>query len=96
MDKTVLITGTSRGFGYSLAGEFLLKGWTVYGVVRNDTDARRMTERDSLRCIPIVSDVVSDRIQADILTVIPQKEVTDHVKEAMMNPQQNTKREQGG
>ena len=79
MNKTVLITGTSRGFGYALAGEFLLMGWTVYGVVRNGTDARRMTEQDSLQCIPIISDVASDRIQTDILNAIPPSRALDVV-----------------
>jgi NAD(P)-dependent dehydrogenase (short-subunit alcohol dehydrogenase family) len=34
-NKTVLITGTSSGFGRSLVAEFLREGWTVIATLRN-------------------------------------------------------------
>ncbi len=39
MIKTVIITGTSRGLGYSLVEYFLKKEWKVFCVVRTENDA---------------------------------------------------------
>lgn len=36
--KTALVTGTSSGLGYALAGHLLEKGWTVYGCSRRGCD----------------------------------------------------------
>lgn len=34
---TILLIGASRGLGYAMAAEFLLKGWNVTGTVRGDS-----------------------------------------------------------
>jgi len=36
--KNIIITGVSSGFGYYISQEFLSKGWSVIGVVKNQTD----------------------------------------------------------
>lgn len=66
MHKTVFITGTSRGLGYSLAEYFLKKAWKVYCVVRTENDAEKLKNIHPEFCFPIVSDIGFDTIQSDI------------------------------
>jgi NAD(P)-dependent dehydrogenase (short-subunit alcohol dehydrogenase family) len=40
--KTVLITGVSRGLGKALFHLFISKGYLVFGVLRNQSEARRL------------------------------------------------------
>ncbi|HPQ44294.1 MAG TPA: SDR family NAD(P)-dependent oxidoreductase [Syntrophales bacterium] len=77
MNKTVFITGTSRGFGYALVEQFLTQGWMVYCLVRNDEDANKMVQMNSSRCIPIISDVTSDNLQSDIASSLSSSTTID-------------------
>ena len=36
ISPTALLIGTSRGIGYSMAAEFVKRGWNVVGTVRGD------------------------------------------------------------
>jgi len=57
--KTVLITGTSSGFGLETAKYFLLHGWKVIATMRNPADSR-LSESQHLRILPLdVSDQIS-------------------------------------
>lgn len=42
--KNILITGASTGIGYDLAKIFVDNGYTVYGSVRKESDANRLTK----------------------------------------------------
>lgn len=77
MTKTVIITGTSRGLGDSLAEYFLKKAWKVYCVVRTEKDADKMKNINRDFCFPIVSDIAFDTIQSDIESIFSESERVD-------------------
>lgn len=64
MDKTALITGARRGFGFALTRQFTSKGWKVLSVIRNNNDINKLKELPN--CIPIISDITSDQVQSAI------------------------------
>jgi len=53
MNKTILITGTSRGIGRYLAEKFLERGWIVYGCSRHDVE---IDNKNYFHCILDVAD----------------------------------------
>ena len=65
MKKSVLITGTGRGFGLALAEAFLKAGWEVYALVRKHDDESNLKDLSPQRCVPIISDVTSESVQID-------------------------------
>jgi NAD(P)-dependent dehydrogenase (short-subunit alcohol dehydrogenase family) len=50
--KTVLITGSSTGFGHATAKVFAAKGWNVGATMRDVSAANDLAERDSGRQRP--------------------------------------------
>ena len=46
MADTVLITGTGRGLGYFLAGEYLRKGNIVYGLNKSVTPEMKFLTKE--------------------------------------------------
>lgn len=53
---TILITGAGRGIGFELARQSLAKGWRVFGSVRSEDAAARLTEALS-DITPLIFDV---------------------------------------
>lgn len=49
MDKTVLVTGCSSGFGKLLVGEFLEKGWRVHATMRGLADRTSLLHEEKRR-----------------------------------------------
>ncbi|WP_436515443.1 SDR family NAD(P)-dependent oxidoreductase [Ekhidna sp. To15] len=55
--KNILITGASTGIGYDLAKIFVENGYTVYGSVRKQTDADRLSKQLGSDFKPVLFDV---------------------------------------
>jgi NAD(P)-dependent dehydrogenase (short-subunit alcohol dehydrogenase family) len=53
MTKTILITGTSSGYGKATAEHFLLNGWTVIAAMRRPDAAVLGGETERLRVLPL-------------------------------------------
>lgn len=53
MSKTILITGTSSGYGKATAEYFLSRGWQVIATMRRPNPAVLGGERDRLRVLPL-------------------------------------------
>lgn len=65
MTKTILITGTSSGYGKAIAEHFLAQGWNVIATMRRPEAAAFEGDASRLRILPL--DVTSD---ASIATLV--------------------------
>lgn len=66
----VLITGASRGFGRELVDVYLSNGWTVFPLVRKQSDADSLSIRYPSECHPVVADVGLDSCASAIEKVL--------------------------
>lgn len=57
MAPSVVVTGVSRGIGFSIAGFLAAKGWTVFGTVRRTSDVALVRTALGDRVIPLIADV---------------------------------------
>ncbi|MDH7808765.1 MULTISPECIES: SDR family oxidoreductase [unclassified Rhizobium] len=64
MTKTILITGTSSGYGKATAEHFLSRGWNVVATMRRP-DPSLFAETDRLRVLPL--DVTSPESIAELI-----------------------------
>lgn len=61
-----MITGASRGFGLALLEQFIKNRWDTLALVRKEEDALRLKKTQGDLCIPFVSDLTTDKVEADI------------------------------
>ena len=52
-DQTILITGTSSGYGKAIAGLFLARGWNVIATMRRPDASVFATSSDRLLVLPL-------------------------------------------
>ncbi len=57
MQKTVVITGVSTGFGYAAAKELIARGYRVFGSVRKAEDGERVHKELGAQFTPLLFDV---------------------------------------
>ncbi|QJW91445.1 SDR family oxidoreductase [Spirosoma taeanense] len=57
VSRNILITGVSTGIGYGAARQFIRQGYTVFGSVRNATDADRLQAEFGPAFRPLLFDV---------------------------------------
>lgn len=74
--KNILITGVSSGIGHELTSVFLKKGYTVYGSVRKEQDAERLTKEFGSSFKALLFDV-TDHEAIDAAAEIVSKEAGD-------------------
>jgi NAD(P)-dependent dehydrogenase (short-subunit alcohol dehydrogenase family) len=53
MSKTILITGTSSGYGKAITGHFLAQGWNVIATMRRPESAAFAGDTSRLRVLPL-------------------------------------------
>lgn len=58
--KSVVITGTSTGIGYATSKLFIENGYQVFGTVRNQNDAKRVSSELGKLFIPLILDVTDE------------------------------------
>ena len=51
--KSIVITGTSTGIGYACSKHFIEQGYKVFGSVRNNYDAERISNELGNNFIPL-------------------------------------------
>jgi len=68
--KSVLITGTSKGFGRALLVEFLKNGWHVYALARNINSFSQITNQYPQSCHPIEGDITNKNIPNKIIQIV--------------------------
>jgi len=55
--KNIVVTGASTGIGYTVSKAFINKGYTVYGSVRKQADADRLSKELGEKYQPMIFDV---------------------------------------
>lgn len=65
MTKTILITGTSSGYGKAVAEHFLANGWNVIATMRRPETARFDGDQSRLRVLPL--DVTNEESIAEAI-----------------------------
>ena len=58
--RSVVITGTSTGIGYATSKLFIENGYQVFGTVRNQNDAKRVSSELGKLFIPLILDVTDE------------------------------------
>jgi NAD(P)-dependent dehydrogenase (short-subunit alcohol dehydrogenase family) len=70
--SAVLLTGASRGIGYSTATYLAAKGWDVFAGVRNNEDAARL-KAESPRITPVILDITNADHLAALEDLLPEQ-----------------------
>ncbi len=68
----VLLTGASRGIGYSTATYLAAKGWDVFAGVRNEEDAAKL-KAESRRITPVILDITNADHLAALDDLLPER-----------------------
>ena len=68
--KSIVITGTSTGIGYACSKHFIEKGYKVFGSVRNDNDANRVSNELGSNFIPLIFDVTDETAVKESVKVV--------------------------
>ena len=68
--KSIVITGTSTGIGYACSKLFVEKGYKVFGSVRNNNDADRVSNELGTNFIPLIFDVTDEIAVKDSVKIV--------------------------
>ena len=68
--KSIVITGTSTGIGYACSKNFIEKGYKVFGSVRNNNDADRISNELGTNFIPLIFDVTDETAVKESVKVV--------------------------
>ncbi len=68
--KSIVITGTSTGIGYACSKSFIEKGYKVFGSVRNNNDAVRVSNELGNNFTPLIFDVTDETAVKESVKVV--------------------------
>ena len=68
--KSIVITGTSTGIGYACSKHFIEQGYKVFGSVRNNNDAERISNDLGTNFIPLIFDVTDETAVKESVKVV--------------------------
>ena len=68
--KSIVITGTSTGIGYACSKHFIEQGYKVFGSVRNNNDAERISNELGTNFIPLIFDVTDQTAVKESVKVV--------------------------
>lgn len=74
-EHTVLITGASSGFGFSLSNQYAQLGWRVFPTVRDKKAADLLKAIDINRVFPIIADLRDDNSRQVIYDALTNKPI---------------------
>jgi NAD(P)-dependent dehydrogenase (short-subunit alcohol dehydrogenase family) len=84
MMKFIVITGTSTGIGYACSKHFIEQGYKVFGSVRNNNDAERISNDLGTNFIPLIFDV-TDEIAVKESVKIVENHIGDQKLSGLIN-----------
>ena len=82
--KSIVITGTSTGIGYACSKKFIEKGYKVFGSVRNDNDANRVSNELGSNFVPLIFDV-TDEIAVKESVKVVKNQIGDQKLSGLIN-----------
>ena len=82
--KSIVITGTSTGIGYACSKIFIEKGYKVFGSVRNDKDANRVSNELGGNFVPLIFDV-TDEIAVKESVKVVENQIGDQKLSGLIN-----------
>ena len=68
--KSIVITGTSTGIGHACSKHFIEQGYKVFGSVRNNNDAKRISNELGTNFIPLIFDVTDETAVKESVKVV--------------------------
>ena len=68
--KSIVITGTSTGIGHACSKHFIEQGYKVFGSVRNNNDAERISNELGNNFIPLIFDVTDETAVKESVKVV--------------------------
>ncbi|MFH6982598.1 SDR family NAD(P)-dependent oxidoreductase [Marinoscillum luteum] len=80
----VLITGVSTGIGYACCKVFIASGYRVFGSVRTQKDADRLSETFGEKFTPLIFDV-TDHEAIDLAAIVVSKALSDQGLDCLIN-----------
>ena len=72
--KSIVITGTSTGIGYASSKLFIENGYRVFGSVRNEADADKVSSELGSNFVPLIFDVTDEAAVKNSVKI-----VEDHI-----------------
>ena len=82
--KSIVITGTSTGIGYACSKHFIEKGYKVFGSVRNDNDANRVSNELGSNFVPLMFDVTDETAVKESVKVV-ENQIGDQKLSGLIN-----------
>ena len=82
--KSIVITGTSTGIGYACSKHFIEKGYKVFGSVRNDKDANRVSNELGGNFVPLIFDVTDETAVKESVKVV-ENQIGDQKLSGLIN-----------
>ena len=82
--KSIVITVTSTGIGYACSKHFIEKGYKVFGSVRNDKDANRVSNELGNNFVPLMFDVTNETAVKESVKVV-ENQIGDQKLSGLIN-----------
>ena len=82
--KSIVITGTSTGIGYACSKNFIEKGYKVFGSVRNDNDANRVSNELGSNFVPLIFDVTDETAVKESVKIV-ENQIGDQNLSGLIN-----------
>ena len=82
--KSIVITGTSTGIGYASSKLFIDNGYQVFGSVRNEADADKVSSELGSNFVPLIFDVTDEAAVKNSVKIV-EDQIGDQKLSGLIN-----------
>jgi NAD(P)-dependent dehydrogenase (short-subunit alcohol dehydrogenase family) len=82
--KSIVITGTSTGIGYASSKLFIENGYRVFGSVRNEADADKVSSELGRNFVPLIFDVTDEAAVKNSVKIV-EDQIGDQKLSGLIN-----------
>ena len=82
--KSIVITGTSTGIGYASSKLFIENGYQVFGSVRNEADADKVSNELGSNFVPLIFDVTDEAAVKNSVKIV-EDQIGDQKLSGLIN-----------